>query len=63
MLVGFFLGVLVDRDTTIRYIVRKIKIKNSENVSDVVTIDDLKKEIKETRRDRRLQRRERRKNK
>ena len=63
MLVGFFLGVLVDRDTTIRYIVRKIKIKNSENVSDVVTIDDLKKEIKATRRDRRLQRRERRKNK
>ena len=62
MIAGFVLGVLIDRDTVIRYVVRKIKIKNSENVSDVVTIDDLKKEIKTQRRKTRRERRANRKN-
>lgn len=57
IIVGFFLGVIVDRDTVIKYVVRKIKIKNSENISDVVSIDTLKDQIKATRRERRAQRR------
>ena len=52
---GLIGGVLIDKDTVIKYIVRKIKIKKSPGVSDVVDIEikDLREKKRELRRERR----------
>ena len=56
---GIIVGVLIDRDTVNKYYnkIRKVKVKNSENVSDVVSI---KQEIKEAKKKKRLLRRDKR---
>jgi len=60
IIIGIIVGVLIDRDTVNKYFnrIRKVKIKNSENVSDIITI---KQELKQARKNKRLERRERRK--
>jgi hypothetical protein len=59
---GIIVGVLIDRDTVNKYYnkIRKVKVKNSENVSDVVSI---KQEIKESRKKLRSERRAQRRSK
>jgi hypothetical protein len=68
IIIGLIGGVLIDKDVVVRYIVRKIKIKNSRDISDVVVIEsidkkieELKKKKKEERKKARLQRRKERK--
>ena len=57
---GLILGVLIDRDTVNKYYnkIRKVKIKNSQDVSDVVNIKtQIKESRKKLRSERRAQRR------
>lgn len=57
---GLIVGVLIDRDTVNKYFnrIRKVKVKNSENVSDLITIDQLKEKLKQKKRaERRAKRR------
>ena len=57
---GLILGVLIDRDTVNKYYnkIRRIKIKNSQDVSDVVNIKtQIKESRKKLRSERRAQRR------
>jgi len=55
MIIGFVLGVLIDRDTVNKYYnkIRKVKVKGDDNtVSDLVNIDlrELKKKQREEKR-------------
>ena len=58
IIIGLVGGVIIDRDTVIKYIVRKIKIKKSSGISDIITIGDLKEEIRKTRKQKRQERRD-----
>ena len=57
IIIGIITGVLIDRDTINKYAnkIRKIKIKDSRNISDVI---DIKTQIKEARKKKRQIRRE-----
>jgi len=53
IIIGLVGGVLIDRDTVNKYYnkIRKVKIKNSQDVSDVVTIKQELKEAKKKKRE------------
>lgn len=57
IIIGLIGGVLIDRDTVNKYAnkIRKVKIKNSQDISDVI---DIKTEIKEAKKKKRQIRRE-----
>jgi hypothetical protein len=57
VIIGFIGGVLIDRDTVNKYLIRKIKVKGDGNVTDI----DLKDLRKNQRDERRRLRKERRK--
>ena len=63
VIIGLILGVVIDRDTVNKYFnkIRKVKVKNSENVSDLITIDQLKEKLKTQKQKKRAERRARRK--